>query len=234
MRFQNGAMKMANSSLLELETVRRRIEQLDGESQGLADLIKRLKQIRDTMLSLQKELQGKKTDMERWLRGFEKMALAISTNATESNHQFSASMQLFSQKAETLLQELADSASQLTAIGEEQARKNSLDSPSQGWNKNIDETNQTINDLRRRQLEEQKAFEEAVQKGLIVQFGKIQKHVEGRMNEMSTYLDKVRYYLAQKGKSSKQTIRFLWIGIIISFLLGGISTATLLIGSFGK
>jgi hypothetical protein len=234
MRFQNGVMKMANGSLLELETVRRRIEQLDGERQGLSDLIKKLKQIRDSMTSLQKELDKKRTDMERWLRDFKKMALSISMNATESNHKFSASMQLFSQKAETLLQEIADSASQLKAAGEEQALKNSLDSPSKGWNKKFDEANQTITDLGQRQLEEREAFKEAVQKESIAQLGKIQEHVDGRMNEISTQLDVVRYYFAQKEKSSKQTLRYLWIGIVISFLLGGISTATLLIGLFGK
>ncbi|MCI0696203.1 hypothetical protein L0337_29900 [candidate division KSB1 bacterium] len=225
---------MTNNSLLELETVRRRIEQLDGERQGLSDLIKKLKQIRDTMTSLQKELDAKKTDMEKWLRDFKQMALSISANAAESNHQFSASMQLFGQKAETLLQEMADSASQLKARGEEQARENSLDSTGKGLNKHIDEINQTVNELRQRLLEEQKAFKEAVQKGIMAQFGKIQKQVDGRMNEMSTHLDEVRNGLAQKEKSSKQAIRFLWIGIIVSFLLGGISTAALLIGLFGK
>lgn len=209
---------MANNSLLELETVRRRIEQLDGERQGLSDLIKQLKQIRDTMTSLQKELDGKKTDMERWLRDFEKMALSISANAAESNNQFSASMQLFGQKAETLLKEMADSASQLKAMEEERALENSS----------------RINESRQRLLEEQKAFKEAVQKGLMAQFGRIQKHVDERMNEISTHLDEMRNCLAQKEKSSKQTIRFLWMGIIISFLLGGISTAALLIGLFGK
>ncbi len=225
---------MAHNSLLELETVRRRIEQLDGERQGLSDLIKKLKQIRDTMTSLQKELDAKKTDMEKWLRDFKQMALFISANATESNLQFSASMQLFGQKAETLLQEIADSAAQLNAGAEEQARENSLDSTSKGLNKHIDETDQTIIELRQRLLEEQKAFKEAVQNGLMAQFGKIQKHVEERMNEIATHFDEVRNDLAQKEKTSKQTIRFLWIGIIISFLLGGISTATRLIGLFGK
>lgn len=215
---QNGQMKMANNSLLELEAVRRRIEQLDGERQGLSDLIKKLKQIRDTMTSLQKEVDGKKTDLEKWLRDFKKTALSISTNAIESNNQFSASMQWFRQKAETLLQEIADSASQLKVIGEEQAQ----------------ETSSRINELCQRLLEEQKAFKEAVQKGLMAQLGKIQKHVDESMNEMSTHLEEVRNHLAQKEKSSKQTVRFLWIGIIVSFLLGGISAATLLLGLFGK
>jgi DNA repair exonuclease SbcCD ATPase subunit len=209
---------MANNSLLELETVRRRIEQLDGERQGLSDLIKKLRQIRDTMTSLQKELDGKKTDVEKWWKDFKKTALSISAKAVESNNQFSASMQGFRQKSENLLQEIADSASQLKVIGEEQAQ----------------ETSRRIDELSQRLVEEQKAFKEAVQKGILAQFGKMQTQVDASMNEISAHLAEFRNHLAQKDEASKKAVRFLWIGILISFLLGGISSATLLIGIFGK
>lgn len=73
MHFQNGEIKMSiNNSLLELETVRKRFEQLDGERQDLSDLIKKLKQIRDTMTTLQKDMDTKKSETEKWLRGLEK------------------------------------------------------------------------------------------------------------------------------------------------------------------
>lgn len=101
----------------------------------------------------------------------------------------------------------------------------SLNNSSKIFNKRIDEANQSTNKLRENLFEEQRAFEEGLQKGLVARLNKIQQHIDERAKELSAGIES---YIIQKEKSLKQTIQFLWIGIIASLLLGGTCAATLL------
>lgn len=107
----------------------------------------------------------------------------------------------------------------------------SLSNTSKIFNKRIDEANQNTNKLKENLFEEQKAFEAGVQKSLVARLNKMQHHIDESVKELSVGIEN---YIIQREKSSKQTIQFLWIGVIASLLLGGICAATLLIGILEK
>ncbi len=116
-----------------------------------------------------------------------------------------------------------------------QAAMNSVESALVNNNKalqrRIEGTDATVHELRQRLHEEQKAFQGAIQKALLTQLSKMQKQIDGSMKELTAGLES---YLAQKENASKQTMRYLWVGIIVSFLLGGISAVTLLLAMLGQ
>jgi len=94
-----------------------------------------------------------------------------------------------------------------------------------------DKTDEAVHELQQRLHEEQKAFQGAIQKALTAQLAKMQKQTDESMKALTAGLES---YLAQKEEASKRTLRYVWAGIIISFILGGLSAATLLLGALGK
>jgi methyl-accepting chemotaxis protein len=104
---------MSNDSLLSIETARKRLEKLDEERKGLSELILKLKDIRDTMTSLQAENENMKGDIEKWLIGFKSLAAEIKSKSEEANKQLAESIQSFESRSENLLSSVSSSSEEM-------------------------------------------------------------------------------------------------------------------------
>jgi DNA repair exonuclease SbcCD ATPase subunit len=307
---------MANNSLLDLETARRRLEELDRERQGLSDLIRKLKQIRDTMASLQADVQASQTETEGWLIQIEKTATEVEAKAQDANKSFSNSIQSFNQKADALLSNFSRSADQILAQSEELVKKtldqvstlesrlqSAIEERLQGFqtqfeafrnehfesldrvlkayermrvsydtvrseintledavtnfrkemNKSVHEINEDIEEVKQAVMQ-QDLFVEKLKtqfdglEGTLdrkttelsshireVQNGLIQEQ-ETRGSEVATllsHINKLGNEFEQKSKSLRQNFLFLWLGVILAILLGGVSVL-LMLGISGR
>jgi len=111
---------MANEEIpLNLETVRRRLEQLDKESLELTDLIRKLKQIKGTLVSFQAETENSKKETEKWLREMESKCVDALKEMENTNLRFVASIKSFEEKADNLLAETAKRGDQILSQNKE-------------------------------------------------------------------------------------------------------------------
>lgn len=99
---------MANNSLLDVEVARRYLEQLEEERRGLADLIRNLKHIRETMVSLKAEIENNKESTQGWLTQIEADAKELNRQVAETSGRFSATIQSFEQRSQSILRELSE------------------------------------------------------------------------------------------------------------------------------
>jgi len=94
---------MGDDSLLNLETARRRLEQLDSERESLSELIRKLKEIRDTMLSLLASAGENQTELKKWLEAVKASHAESISRADALARDFAGAIQSFEKKADLLL-----------------------------------------------------------------------------------------------------------------------------------
>lgn len=106
---------MAGKSLLEIETARRRLEQLDAEQQELSSLIQKLKHIRDSMSALAASTEANKQETEQWLTSLKKEAVAANQQTRGAIEGFSNALRSFEKKANELLDRTSELPDQILA-----------------------------------------------------------------------------------------------------------------------
>lgn len=73
-----------SKSLLDLETARKELEELERERSGLAELIRQLKAIRDGMSTVHSDVIKAKKDVEEWFSRLKSLAAKLATDSEEA------------------------------------------------------------------------------------------------------------------------------------------------------
>jgi len=95
---------MAHNSLLEIESVRKRLEKLDEERQGLSDLIRRLREIRDVMTVLMTQAAEKQNETANWSSELRAATEDFVAGGTALKQNLAAALQDFQGNAKRTLQ----------------------------------------------------------------------------------------------------------------------------------
>ena len=98
---------MDSKSLLDIDAARKRLEELDSEREDLSGLLRKLKEIRDTLTSFTEDIEKTKLDHEKWLSTISDKSYEINSKAETANVRFSEAIQSFEKRTEDLF--LADS-----------------------------------------------------------------------------------------------------------------------------
>ena len=101
---------MNDEASVDIETVGLSLEKLDEENQGFSELTTRLKQIQDTIISLQREVEESKAETEKWLIGHRKYTSEIAERSDKANQRLQENVQTFEQKSEALLSSISTSS----------------------------------------------------------------------------------------------------------------------------
>jgi chromosome segregation ATPase len=101
---------MNDEASVDIETSKLSLEKLDEENQGFSQLTTRLKQIQDTIISLQREVEESKAEKEKWLIGNRKYTSEIAERSDKASQRLEENVQSFEQKSEALLSSISTSS----------------------------------------------------------------------------------------------------------------------------
>jgi uncharacterized phage infection (PIP) family protein YhgE len=101
---------MNDEASVDIETSKLSLEKLDEENQGFSQLTTRLKQIQDTIISLQREVEESKAETEKWLIGHRKYTSEIAERSDKASQRLEENVQSFEQKSEALLSSISTSS----------------------------------------------------------------------------------------------------------------------------